>query len=221
MPHRLSKRKLLRHRVLLSVAMTALCALVGVFLWGAYARIRLTDNNKPAEYDRPNTPYISTDLPVVDAMLEIADIRESDLVYDLGCGDGRIVVQAAKRFGCRAIGFEIDPQAIADAHRKIQEEQVGDLVTVENRDIFSLDLSKADVINIYLLPHQVTKLVPQLQRTKPGCRIVCHDFGLEGFAYDRRKAIDGGGQAHVVFLYTAPLGAPDESFRTWSKSRVP
>jgi ribosomal protein L11 methylase PrmA len=128
-------------------------------------------------------------------------------VYDLGCGDGRIVVTAAKRFGCRAVGFDIDPRRVEESLENVQKNNVGHLVKIEQKDIFTLDLSKADVITLFLLSRLNVKLIPQLEKLRPGSRIVSHNFAMEGIKPDKVvKMFSSEDQfEHTVYLWTAPL----------------
>ncbi len=149
---------------------------------------------------------------VVDKMLELAEVTKDDLVFDLGCGDGRIVVTAAKKFGCTAIGYDIDPERIKESLDNVQKNDVGQLVTIEQRDIFTLDLSEANVVTLYLLPSLNVKLIPQLEKLKPGSRIVSHDFDTEGLIPDKvvKVTTDDGRVEHTVYLWTAPLKKEQE-----------
>lgn len=156
---------------------------------------------------RPDVVYVPTPQPVVDKMLELAQVGKDDLVYDLGCGDGRIVVTAAKRYGARAVGFDIDPARIADARMNIQKNNVQDLVTVELKDLFTVDLSPATVVTLYLLPELNNRLVPQLEKLAQGSRVVTHDYDIDGVipvrALDMKPA--GEDQEHSVYFYTMPF----------------
>jgi len=171
------------------------------------------DSRPPAVPSRkPNVVYVPTPMVVVDKMLELAQVKQSDVVYDLGCGDGRIVVTAAKRFGCRAYGYDIDPQRVAESLDNVAKEGVGHLVTIEQKDIFTLDLSKADVVTLYLLPSLNVKLIPQLDKLRPGSRIVSHDFDMRGVKPDQVVQVtsDGVYISHTVYLWTCPLNKVDE-----------
>lgn len=156
---------------------------------------------------KPDVVYVPTPQIVVDKMLEMAQVKPSDIVYDLGCGDGRIVVTAAERFGCRAFGYDIDPQRVAESLANVEAHGVGHLVTIEQKDIFTLDLSGADVVTLYLLPSLNVKLIPQLEKLKPGSRIVSHDFDMKGVEPDDvvEMTEDGSYISHTVYLWTAPL----------------
>ena len=108
-----------------------------------------------------------TPQPVVDKMLELAEVKKGDVVYDLGCGDGRIVVTAAKKYGVKAVGFDINPERIKEARENVKANHVEKLVTIKQADIFTLDLREASVVTLYLLPSLNVKLMPQLEKLKP------------------------------------------------------
>jgi SAM-dependent methyltransferase len=133
---------------------------------------------------RPDVVFVPTPQEVVDKMLELAQVTKDDLVYDLGCGDGRIVVTAAKKYGCKAFGFDVDPRRIKESNENVEKNGVGNLVTIEQKDIFTLDLSNVNVVTLYLLPDLNVKLIPQLEKLKPGSRIVSHDFDMHGVTPD-------------------------------------
>ena len=133
--------------------------------------------NKPKP---PDVVYVPTPQAVVDKMLEMAEVKTGDVVYDLGCGDGRIVVTAAKRYGVRAVGFDIDPQRVKEARENARANGVEHLVRIEETDIFTLDLREASVITLYLLPALNVRLMSQLARMKPGSRIVSHNYDMQG-----------------------------------------
>jgi SAM-dependent methyltransferase len=156
---------------------------------------------------KPDVIYVPTPQDVVDKMLELAQVTKDDLVYDLGCGDGRIVVTAAKEFGCKAIGYDINPRRVKESLKNVQDNNVGHLVQIEQQDIFTLDLSQANVVTLYLLPELNVKLIPQLEKLKPGSRIVSHDFDMRGVQPDQviefSSDEDSGG--HQIYLWTIPL----------------
>jgi len=133
----------------------------------------------------PDVVYVGTPYDVVSAMLKLARIKKDDLVYDLGCGDGRMIVLAAKRYGCRGIGYDIDPERVSAAVANVKRNKVEQLVKIVQADLFTLDFKDADVLSLYLLPDINEKLVPQFEKLKPGSRLVFHDYGLEGFKPDR------------------------------------
>jgi len=124
--------------------------------------------------------YVATPPDVVDTMLKVARVTKRDVVCDLGCGDGRIVVTAAKKYGVKAIGFDINPERIRESLENVRASHVEHLVTIKQADIFTLDLSEATVVTLYLLPSLNVKLMPQLEKLRPGSRIVSHDFDMHG-----------------------------------------
>jgi len=159
------------------------------------------------KYNAVDVIYVATPQDVVDKMLEMTQVKKDDLVYDLGCGDGRIVVTAAKRFGCRAVGFDIDPRRVEESLENVQKNNVGHLVKIEQKDIFTLDLSRADVITLFLLSRLNVKLIPQLEKLKPGSRIVSHNFAMEGIKPDKVITMFSSEDQfeHTVYLWTTPL----------------
>ena len=148
-------------------------------------------------------PYVPTPQDVVDRMLQIAGVQKGDVVYDLGSGDGRIVVTAAKKYGVKAIGFEIDPERIKESHENIQKAGVEELVEIRQQDILTVDLSGASVLTMYLLPDVNLKLRPTIQRQmKPGSRIVSHDFDMGDWKPERTERIkDASGWDHTIYLW--------------------
>jgi SAM-dependent methyltransferase len=170
---------------------------------------------------RLDVRFVPTPQEVVDKMLEMAKVTKDDLLYDLGCGDGRIVVTAAKRYGCKAVGYDIQPLRVKDSLENVRRNKVGHLVRIEQADIFTLDLSQATVITIYLLPHLNVRLIPQLEKLKPGSRIVSHDFDMKGVQPDEvvTLILKKDGSEHKVYLWTTPLKkiegeAPAEDLET-------
>lgn len=156
---------------------------------------------------KPDVIYVPTPQVVVDRMLELAEVKEGDVVYDLGCGDGRIVVTAAKKFGVKAIGIDIDPERIKEARANVKKNGVEDLVEIRQADIFQTDLSEASVVTLYLLPSLNVKLMPQLAELKEGSRIVSHSFDMRGAkpkqVLEIEDANSGWGE-HTVYLWVVP-----------------
>jgi precorrin-6B methylase 2 len=159
------------------------------------------------EFREPDVIFVPTPQDVVDKMLELAHVKKDDLLYDLGCGDGRIVVTAAKRYGCKAVGYDIDPERVKESLQNVRKNNVGNLVKIEQKDIFTLDLSEANVITLYLLPSLNVKLFPQLEKLKPGSRIVSHDFRMRGVKPDKVIELHSNydDDEHKIFLWTTPL----------------
>lgn len=129
---------------------------------------------------KPDVIFVPTPQEAVEKMLELAQLKKGDVLYDLGCGDGRIVVTAAKKYGVKAVGYDIDPERIKESLENVKANGVEHLVTIKKQDIFTLDLSEASVVTLYLLPSLNVKLIPQLQKMKPGSRVVSYSFDMEG-----------------------------------------
>jgi 2-polyprenyl-3-methyl-5-hydroxy-6-metoxy-1,4-benzoquinol methylase len=139
----------------------------------------------------PDVIYVPTRQSVVDAMLKVTGVKAGDVVYDLGCGDGRIVVTAAK-LGARGIGIDIDPTRVKEANENVAKNGVGDRVKILNQDLFTTDFSDATVVSLYLLPSLNLKLRPILWKTlKPGTRIVSHDFDMGDWKPEQTLNVDG------------------------------
>jgi outer membrane protein assembly factor BamB len=155
----------------------------------------------------PDAIFVPTPQDVVERMLELAAVKREDLVYDLGCGDGRFVVTAAKQHGCKAIGVDLDPECIKSARDNVKKNGVEALVRIAQDDIFQVDLSKADVVMLYLLPALNVKLIPQLEKMKPGARIVSHQFDMHGVMPDKViKVVSSEDMLErSLYLWTLPL----------------
>jgi precorrin-6B methylase 2 len=148
-------------------------------------------------------PYVPTPQEVVDRMLELAQVKKGDVVYDLGSGDGRIVVTAAKKYGVKAIGYEIDPERIRESHENIKKAGVEKLVEIKQQDIRTVDLSGASVLTMYLLPEVNMMLRPNIwKQMKPGSRVVSHDFDMGDWKPVKTEHIkDGSGWDHTLYLW--------------------
>lgn len=150
---------------------------------------------------RPDVIFVPTPQEAVEKMLELAQLKKGDVLYDLGCGDGRIVVTAAKKYGVKAVGFDVDPERIKESLANVKTNGVENLVTIKKQDIFTLDLSEANVVTLYLLPSLNAKLIPQLQKMKPGSRVVSYSFDMAGAKPD--TTIKHGHT--TIYKWTIPL----------------
>jgi outer membrane protein assembly factor BamB len=157
----------------------------------------------------PDAIWVPTPDDVVEKMLELAAVKKDDVVYDLGSGDGRVVIAAAKNYGAKATGIEIDSQMVKVSLAKVQESGVKERVTINRADMFAADLSKADVVAVYLPPKLLERLRPQIEKMKPGSRLVSHYFELPGTPPERTITVESTqtGEAHKVHLWTVPLKA--------------
>lgn len=150
----------------------------------------------------PDVIYVPTPEEVVDAMLKVAKVGKDDVVYDLGCGDGRIVITAAKKYGARGVGIDIDPQRIAEATANAKKEGVTDRVQFLQTDLFTADISKATVVTLYLLPTLNAKLMPKLMKDlKPGTRVVSHAFDMPE-EWKKEQTLDVNGR--TVYYWIVP-----------------
>lgn len=199
---------IVRRRLILFIAVlgliTTAVGLLGFFLWlGGESEM----DRKPIPRPVKNAPFVTTPNDVVDQMLDLAEVGRDDLLYDLGCGDGRIVIRAASTRKCRARGFDLDAQLVARSRKNAAQAGVGELSEFSRRDVLTLDLREASIVTIYLLPALNTKLVPQLKKLKPGSRIVSHDFPIGGLRPDRELIFHSSqdDRDHVLYLFRVPL----------------
>lgn len=151
-------------------------------------------------------PYVATPQEVVDRMLELAEVRKDDVVYDLGSGDGRIVITAARRYGARGIGFEIDPNLVQLSRDNARRAGVSTLAEFRLRDVMTVDLSPASVVTLYLFHEANLSLRPRLlSQLRPGSRVVSHDFHMGDWVPDRVERLrDDAGKDHTLFLWRIP-----------------
>jgi len=187
----------------------ALTVVAGLVMVPAPRAWAAEDDEKPSTEKKlrePDVVFVPTPHDVVKKMLEMAKVKKGNIVYDLGCGDGRIVVAAAK-LGATATGYDINPVRVKEAKENVKKNKVEKNAKIVLDDIFTLDLSKADVVTLYLLPRLNVKLIPQLEKLKPGSRIVSHDFNMEGVTPDRevRLTSEDDSVSHTIYLWTTPL----------------
>jgi precorrin-6B methylase 2 len=164
---------------------------------------------QPATATRtPDVIYVPTPQDVVDAMLKVAKVGKSDILYDLGSGDGRIVITAAKLYGTRGTGVDIDPQRISEARENAKKESVTDKVTFIQGDLFEQKISDATVVTLYLLPSLNLKLRPKLwKELKPGTRIVSHAFDMGDWKPEQELDVNG----RKVYFWTIPADAANKA----------
>lgn len=154
-----------------------------------------------------DVPYVSTPHPVVEAMLTLAKVGPGDVVYDLGCGDGRLVIAAAREFGARGVGVDIDPARIEEANAAARREGVADRVRFLRQDLFGVDLSPATVVTLFLLPELNDRLAPKLRRElRPGARIVSHRWTIRGWPPEDAIGVDVNEVRHEAFLWVNRKG---------------
>ena len=150
--------------------------------------------------------YVPTEPAVIEKMFEMAKVTKDDVVFDLGCGDGRIVIQAAKKFGCRGVGVEFNPTRIAEARALLEKSGVDkDLVDIRLGDAFKVpDLERATVVTLYVLPAFMAELEPQIKtRLEPGTRVVAHDYWFPNIHWDQMVEVDvGGPRPKYLYMWT-------------------
>lgn len=162
----------------------------------------------PAQGVAPTgAPFVATPQDVVERMLEAAEVRKEDTLYDLGSGDGRIVITAARKHGAKAAGFEIDEDLVKLSRRNVEQAGLGERVTIEQKDLFEVDLSAASVIAVYLPEKFLERLKPRLEQLRAGTRIVSHQFLIPGAVPDRTVTVESAedGAPHPVHLWTLPF----------------
>jgi len=158
-----------------------------------------------AQKRAPDVPYVPTPPQVVEKMLELAHIRNSDFLMDLGSGDGRIVITAARKYRCRGMGIDINPERIREAVQNAKKAGVSHLVRFQEQDLFEADLSKATVVTLYLLPDINLKLRPKLWRElKPGTRVVSHSFDMGDWKPEQTVEVDW----RTIYFWTVPKNLP-------------
>jgi SAM-dependent methyltransferase len=158
----------------------------------------------PAAAPQRLAPYVPTPQDVVDRMLALAQVTRSDVVFDLGCGDGRLVITAAKTFGARGVGVDIDPDRVAASRAHAARAGVTTLVEFREQDSLTVDVSQATVVTLYLLTEGNLKLRPRLQAQLPnGARIVSHQFAMGDWVPDRTETfVDALGTSRTIYLWT-------------------
>lgn len=163
----------------------------------------------PARPGEQLAPFVATPMVVVEKLLAMAEVTSRDVVYDLGSGDGRIILRAAEKYGAKAVGVELDGHLVQESRRKARELNLEDRVTVLQGDLLQMDVKPATVVTIYLLPESNEKLRPMLERNlRPGSRVVAHHARIPGWRPAREEAVRVGNDTHVLYLYKIP-----EAFR--------
>jgi ribosomal protein L11 methylase PrmA len=189
---------------------TPFATLVVLALWSAASPAASSDSGMALlaqaqraqkELRTPDVIYVPTPQEVVEDMLRLVDVRKGDVLYDLGCGDGRIPITAARLYGIRAVGIDIDPQRIAEAKENAKKAGVTHLVDFRLADLFQSNFREASVITLYLLPDLNVKLRPRLlSEMKPGTRIVSHQFDMGDWKPD--KKLDSNGR--TIYFWVIP-----------------
>lgn len=184
--------------------LTALALIVGL-TWSTLAQ------QAPAPLRTPDVIFVPTPQEVVDVMLKIAKVTKNDVVYDLGSGDGRIPITAARVYGARAVGIDIDPERIRDANENLKSAAASDRTILQrvqflNQDLFTTNISEATVVTLYLLPSLNVKLIPKLNKElRPGTRIVSHAFDMSADGVERKPITTENINGRTIYYWTIPI----------------
>ena len=173
--------------------------LVFLLLTGSYG---FGQDDPPFTLD---VPYVPTPEVIVDEMLKMAEVDGKDVLFDLGSGDGRIPISAAKRFGTRGVGIDLNPERVSEAKEKARQEKVTEKVQFYEGNLFDFDLSEATVISLYLFPEVNMKLRPKLLSLKPGTRVISHNYDMGDWKPEKSKKIRApNGSEHTIYLWRVP-----------------
>lgn len=185
----------------------AMCLMVVAGALVSFSAARAAEEDQPKR--APDSVYVPTPDDVVAKMLEVAGVTKDDVLYDPGCGDGRIPITAAKKYGCRGVGIELSPKLVKEARAIARRNHVEQLVEILEEDIYEVDMRPATVVTLYLLPGMNVKLLPQLKKLKPGARVVAHDYTFNGRVGPADKVITMTSKEdaveHSIYLWKAPL----------------
>lgn len=151
---------------------------------------------------RSIAPYVATPMIVVRKMLEYADLKPGETVYDLGCGDGRVVIMAAQEFGARGVGVDLNPRLVKEARGKVESLGLGQMVRIIRGNLFEVDVSPADIVTMYLTTGANEKVRPKLeQELRSGSRVVTHDFSIAKWEPTKNLKFKENYRSHTIYLY--------------------
>jgi len=179
--------------------------LTAAALSGCTAGVPTGGDGGPAAPVKLDVIFVATDLTIVNAMLTLAGVTRDDIVYDLGCGDGRIVIAAAKEFGARGVGVDLDPQRIREAQANAARAGVADRVMFRVEDVFDVDIQSATVVTLFLSAELNARLRPKLtSQLRPGTRIVSHRYGIGDWVPEKTRTVTVSETRNHVFLWRVP-----------------
>ena len=180
----------------------ALATLLGV---SAFAQPVLFAQGKTRDFANSLAPYVASPQHVVDDMLEMAAIKPNETLYDLGSGDGRIVITAAQRYRAKAVGIEIEDALVKKAEQRVASLGLQERVRIIHADLRTVDLSPADIVTMYLMTESNESLKPQLEKMlRPGTRVISHDYKVPGWKANREEKAEAYARGHVIYLYIMP-----------------
>ena len=147
-------------------------------------------------------PYVPSPRPVVERMLEAADLKPGEMVYDLGCGDGRILITAAEKFKAKGVGVELSRALVKEAQERVKHLGLQNWIQIIHGDLLEVDVSPADVVTLYLLTSSNAQLKPKLEMSlRPGARVVSHDFAMRGWKPSRVEKVEVSHRVHTIYVY--------------------
>ncbi|WP_155121245.1 SAM-dependent methyltransferase [Bryobacter aggregatus] len=160
---------------------------------------------KPEIHPNQLAPYVPSPYLIVDRMLELAKIKPGEKVYDLGSGDGRVVIAAAQKYDAKAVGIELSSRLVKSSQEEVKRLGLSDRVHLIHGDVFDADLSEADVVILYLLRDSNNTLKPKLEKSlKPGARVISHDYEIEGWKANQEEKVDAFRRGHKIYVYKMP-----------------
>lgn len=187
---------------------------LSILLAGAFAALLsipspaqtvLLAQGKTRDFANSLAPYVVSPQHVVEDMLELADLKQGEILYDLGSGDGRILIMAAQRYRAKAVGIEIEDKLVKSSEQRVASLGLQNLIRIIHADLRTVDLSPADVVTMYLMTESNESLRPQLEKSlRPGTRVVSHDYKVPGWKANREQRAEANSQAHMLYLYIMP-----------------
>ena len=189
----------MRLSILLAGAFAALLSIP------SHAQTVLLAQGKTRDFANSLAPYVVSPQHVVEDMLELADLKQGEILYDLGSGDGRILITAAQRYRAKAVGIEIEQKLVKSSEQRVASLGLQNLVRIIHADLRTVDLSPADVVTMYLMTESNESLRPQLEKSlRPGTRVVSHDYKVPGWKANREQRAEAYSQGHMLYLYVMP-----------------
>ena len=167
------------------------------------------------EKEQLDVPYVPTPMPVVEGMMRLAEIQKDDILYDLGCGDGRILITAARKYGIRGVGVDLDPERIRECRENAKKAEVDHLVQFYQKNLFHTDFHEATIVTLYLLPSVNIQLRPKLlDELSPGTKVISHDFDMDEWLADESIQVWADDEIHMLYFWEVPANVSG----TWDLS---
>jgi len=186
-------------------AFTSLGVFAALLAIPAPAQNVLIAQGRSRNFERSLAPYVVSPQHIVELMLEMANVKPNELVYDLGSGDGRVLITAAQRYRAKGVGIEIEEKLARSSEERIAAMSLQDRIRIINADLRDVDLSPADVVTMYLMTDANEMLKPKLEQTlRPGTRVVSHEYKVPGWKPNREEIAETNSHGHVIYLYIMP-----------------